>query len=412
MSKDRLIIFLIPPKKIVNGGVLSIFSIAKVSREYQSIHQSEVVLATYPGYKSYRKNDLFKNDETIYSFEELVARSTPAALQLHVPEYASGEVYAALQKYAGWLAKIPELSVNILAQNILMVPQPVHAAEWFSLTPTVTQTTAHDKYTTQEMANRYFLPTHHFSTFVDPRQYKWVPYEQKEKLIVLSPDVTEKREAIAKELKRALPDYEVLTIQNMTYEVYKETMSRAKFAVTFGEGFDGYYVEAFFCGGITYATYNEEFFPNEDFAGFGNTFDSYDAMLKNIVATIKRHDNKKTYEKIVHDNFKAITKLYSFENYKLNIKKFYEKKFTFLPEPGSGERLIGEVMREHDRLMAIKLKELTERDKAISGQSEMIRERDVTIHAKEQEMAGVLNSHSWKITKPLRAATGLAKKKR
>ena len=73
-STENLIIFFIPEKKLVNGGIISIFSLCKESRRYFAIHKSSVIICTYPGGKTYSKNDLFNNDEKIFSFEEVMIK--------------------------------------------------------------------------------------------------------------------------------------------------------------------------------------------------------------------------------------------------------------------------------------------------------------------------------------------------
>src|SRR4051812_1293203 len=99
-----LVVFLIPPEKGVNGGVLSIFSQCKESRRFTDIHKSDVVLCTYPGEPSYRQNDLFDNDEVILSFDEVVAQyPSPGSLIVHVPEYAVSEVYSGFGRYRDYL---------------------------------------------------------------------------------------------------------------------------------------------------------------------------------------------------------------------------------------------------------------------------------------------------------------------
>lgn len=411
-TSERLIIFLIPPEKLVNGGILSIFSICKVSREFKDIHKSRVVLATYPGTKSYKKNNLFENDEIIYSFDDLVSKNPPESLLIHVPEYASNEVFIGLMKYKKYLSGIPKLHINIMNQNILLMKKPGEIARWFSLTKNVTQTTAHDKYTTQELANTYALPTHHFSTFVDARQYHHVPFDKKKDLIVFSPDHDPAKAAVVKKIKEAFPKYEFVTIQNMTYEDYKVVISQAKYAITFGEGFDGYYVEAFFSEGITFAVYNNDFFPNKNFAKFENTFASYELMVKNIVDKMKHLDEKTIYKKTVRENMQEITKLYGFENYKNNVKKFYLDQYSFTPTEGSKADLIPQIVQEYEKVIEQRDSLIDDRDKMIEQLEGIIRKKDEIITIRDAHIGNIENSHSWKVTIPLRKATSIVKNKK
>jgi hypothetical protein len=414
MAKQRrLIVFLIPPEKLVNGGILSIFSICRESRAFESVHKAKVVLATYPGTKSYRKNDLFENDETIYSFDELVAEGSPDFLLLHIPEYASHNTFESLRKYSDFIGGIADFRVNIMNQNILLMQRPIEVAHWFTLTPHVTQTTAHNKYTVQSLADTYNTPVKHLSTFVDASQYNWVQLKDKRNLIVLSPDIAVERENIVQLLEKNLPDYEIRTIQNLSYEDYKQLMGEAKFAITFGEGFDGYYVEAFFTGGMAFAIYNEEFFPDPDFGNYANTYPDYTAMKRDLIADIKRFAaNQSEYERVGNANLKKINELYNFDRYKQNIKEFYEDKFTFLPTHASADELIGSILRETDATIAEKDKHTARQTKAIHDMEQMIADKSQAIQELDQKIHDLEHSLSWRVTKPLRKASGGVKKQR
>ncbi len=404
-NNQRLIVFLIPPQKLVNGGIMSIFSIARISRQFKEIHKSEVLLATYPGEKSYGKNDLFKNDETIYSFDEIVKRGPPQSLQIHIPEYASHDVFQGLKKYEDYLRAIPELSINIMNQNIWLMQDPADVANWFSLTPDVTQTIAHKKTATQEIANLYNLPSQHLSVFIDPSQYKWLDYDKKEDLIVLSPDAPDEKAEIVDKITKAFPSYKVVTVQNMTYEDYKSLMSKAKYTITFGEGFDGYYIESFLCGGIAFAVYNEGFFPDKEFSKFENLYSSYKDMSAKIIQDIKDLD-RKNYEKIVKKNFDKITKLYDFSNYTKNIKDFYEKKYHFVPDHGSSKVLAGKILQAKDKIIAEQNAIIAHRDNLLEHKDRVIAQKVEAISERDKTIDSMINSNSWKVTKPLRKLSG------
>jgi hypothetical protein len=403
MQKNlRLIVFFVPPEKIVNGGILSIFSICKESRNFKDIHGAKVIISTYPNTTTYKKNDLFQNDETIYSFDEVVAMGIPEFLQLHVPEYASYDVSVSLRQYSDYLSKIPELRVNIMNQNILLMQKPHEVANWFLLTPNVTQTTAHNRYSEQSLADAYFLPTHHLSTFVDPSQYTWVPYEKKENIIAITLDEAKEKAQIVGTLAAAFPNYKIVTIENLRYEEYKDFISKTKFTITFGEGFDGYYVETFFTGGVAFAVYNDEFFPDKEFLKFNSTYSSYSEMLKNIVTDIKNMEDKNHYTKTVTQNLNKITRLYSFNTYVKNIKNFYLKRFSFEPRTESAKTLIAQILTEKERLTAEKDHYKTRFETTMQVKDKALQEKEELLMQKEEILMGLLNSYSWKITEPLR----------
>lgn len=405
--KKNLIIFMVPPEKIVNGGIMSIFSICKNSRKFTDLHKADVVLTSYPGVKSYGRNDLFENDETVYSFDDVIARGAPESLMLHVPEYASYDICKKLrEEYADYLGAVKNLHVNIMNQNVLMMPAAADNANWFTLTPHVTQTIAHFKTATQAIANDYDLPTHLLTTFLDPDKFAVSGYEDKDKLICFSPDETDEKAAIVATLQKALPDYTFLTIQNMTYEAYKETVKKSRFTITFGEGFDSYFMETLLMGGVGMAVYNEDFFPDPTFADLKNTFASYQDMADNIVATIKALDNKKEYETVVAQNRKKIINLYNYDRYLKNMEAFYKGDYTYSPQAPSAEKLIGRVIT-HKEAQANGA--IADRDKIIEQQNIVLQEKnnelaakDALVRQKEDELTAMRNSRSWRVTRPLR----------
>lgn len=402
----KLIVFFIPGDKLVNGGILSIFSIAKVSREFKNIHGAEVVISVLPGAKSYGKNDLFENNETIYSFEDILDAGPYESLLLHIPEFGSYNSFMYLKKHADFLANIPDFRVNIMLQNILLMQPPHEVALWFSLTPQVTQTTAHNKYSTQELADKYAIPTHHLSTFVDSHQYTSIPVEQKDRIIALSPDQSKLRAKIEKRLRSEVSDYKIVTIENMKYEDYKKFIVSAKYIVTFGEGFDGYYVEGFFTGGITFAVYNTDFFPDRSFAKFLNTYESEAELADSIVSDIIKLDsNDELYKRVNKENLDRVNSLYSYENYRNNIKLFYKGRYKLMPSSDSHLKLLAdfitasEIGRCNDRETIQRLK------KAVHDMEKMIADKSKQIEELDDKILNMEQSKSWRLTKPLRKAS-------
>jgi hypothetical protein len=78
-QSENLIIFFIPHyNNEISGGILSIFSLAKESRRFKEIHNSEVVLATFPEKISPLYIKDFLNDEPVYNFIAIQKYKTPA----------------------------------------------------------------------------------------------------------------------------------------------------------------------------------------------------------------------------------------------------------------------------------------------------------------------------------------------
>ena len=411
-GKKRVIVFFIPPEKIINGGILSIFSLCEVSREFNDIHKSKVVLCTYPGYKSYGKNNLFKNNEIIYEFEELLNNNSLEYLQLHVPEYASNEVFWGLKKYETQIRKINQLSVNIMNQNILLMKRPGEVVRWFYWTKDLTQTTAHDRYATQEIADMYRTPLRHLSTFFDKSQYYYKNFNKKNNLIILSPDYSNKKTEVVNKLKSSFPNYEFVTIEKMKFETYKKLISRAKYTITFGEGLDGYYLGAIFSGGIAFSVYNESFFPNKTFSKLKNIFADEKTMVSEIIKILQELDDKTLYERVVKENAKEINKLYNFKNYKNNIRQFYLHNFSFVPKNKVDTETIKDMVDEYERVIDQRDSFIVEKNKVIKNLEDIILKKDEIITARDAHIGKIENSHSWRVTKPLRKVVDFIKHKK
>ncbi len=328
-SVKNLIVFFIPSKEIINGGIMSIFSLCKETRKLSVTHNTDVVLSVYPGLKSYRKNTLFKNSEMIYEFDELLKKYTNLDnIILHMPEGDVGQIEDSLRHTSYNLPK--NIHINILNQNIDYMPTLDIISNLYTIASNVTQTTAHIRYCTQEIADRFGLPTHHFSVSLDKSQYKHTTFEHKENLIVYSPDDNPSKESILHKLRQNLKDYSFFEIKNLTYEEYKAVISRARYAITFGEGFDGYFIESIFSGSIPFSVYNETFFPDTTFKNLPNVVPTYDDLADSIIKKITVLDAK-DYDKLSNSLIDKLTKFYSYDLYVRNIELFYKKQYTYQP---------------------------------------------------------------------------------
>ena len=95
-----------------------------------------------------------------------------------------------------WWYAIPDRSINVLNQNIRLMPAPDRIAALRSMADTVTITTAHQKYCTREFRDRYGVPLHKLSVWISPEQYMYRSWAEKENLLVYSPDQHPDKEAV------------------------------------------------------------------------------------------------------------------------------------------------------------------------------------------------------------------------
>ena len=325
----ELIVCFIPNIKMMTGGIQSIYSICKYSREI--CPQAQCLIATVPGKYTYSYNPYFKNEEKIYRFEQIIKNAKNVEkLTLHIPEYYADKFYKALKKdEIKFLKGIKDLHINILNQNIQLMPEPKELKSLYKLTNNVTQTIGHHRYATQEVCDKWHIPTHFLSVHIDLSGYKSYPFEEKENIIVLSPDKAPYRQAIVEKLQKELPDFKLVTVQNMTFDEYMDLISRAYFTITFGEGFDGYFNQPQTVGSLGMAVYDSAFFPDESWLELKNVYESEDDMKNNIDKDIKElSTNKDLYYSLINKIKGKLSLLYGENLFKTNLEKFYKGEYT------------------------------------------------------------------------------------
>ncbi len=326
----ELIVCFIPNIKMMTGGIQSIYSICKYSREI--CPQAQCIIATVPGKYTYSYNPYFKNEEKIYRFEQIIKNAKNVEkLTLHIPEYYADKFYKALKKdEIKFLKGIKDLHINILNQNIELMPEPQKLKGLYKLTDNVTQTIGHHRYATQEVCDNWQMPAHFLSVHIDISGYKTYPFEEKEKIIVLSPDEAPYKKAVVEKLKKELPDFKLVTVQNMTFSEYMDLIARAYFTITFGEGFDGYFNQPQTVGGLGMAVYDSAFFPDESWLELKNVYKSPADMENNIVNDIKELSaNKELYYSLINKIKEKLSTLYGEDLFKRNLEKFYKEVFVF-----------------------------------------------------------------------------------
>ena len=333
-SASSLIVFLIQGpdrgegREKISGGVMSIVSLCEESAKLKDIHGSEVILCTLPNELLIFKHELFQNHSDVFRFSQLRKYFGNArSVILHIPEYTCDyflKYLSAADKH--WLQGMKNFHINVLNQNIRLMPPAGTIEKLKMVAARVTITTAHERYCNAFYRSQYDVPIHKFSVWISPEKYLFTSYAKKENLIVVSPDVHPQKETILQHL-RNIPGLRVQIIQGLTYEEYKKLVSRAKWTLTFGEGLDGYIIEPVFSGAIGFAVYNEEFFTT-DFESLGTMYGSYDDLLNKISTDIQRLDEEISFNTYQQEQFSLCASHYSQDAYHKNITAFYEGKYT------------------------------------------------------------------------------------
>jgi hypothetical protein len=316
-------------------------SIYRIVKNLKYIHNCDVIASYLPNKKdSDYKYRTFENEMVIYNFHEIEKKiSNIEFLQIHVPEIMVATFKnkeTKLKSFYEYIKKIKTIELNILNQNDMFMPDIEYIEFLKSKFNSATITVAHKKYATLEKKEQYNLPLHLISPWLNPIPYNVRSYEEKENLIIYSPDsiqwipneTTLTKEEIIKKLKLKLPNYIFKEIKDLKYDNYKELASKAKFAITFGEGLDGYYIETIFSGGISFAVYNELFFT-EEFKNLDTLFKSFNDLNNKIIEKIKVLDNKDEYNKKHIEIASIVNKSYSLNHLENDLIEYYTKKYDF-----------------------------------------------------------------------------------
>jgi hypothetical protein len=258
----------------------------------------------------------------IYSLPDVLRYFRGAKrLLLHVPEYAVRKFLVHFPRHMlRDMRHLRDVHINVLLQNIRLVDYQA-VRELHSL-GTVTCTTAHDAYSTEEVERRLGCRIHTLSVYVSPEQYLLVPYHLKEDLMIVSPDPHPRKDHILGKLKRCLPSLRVHVIRKMRYAEYKQVIQRAKWGLTFGEGLDGYFVETVFSGGMAIAVFNEDFFT-PDFRGLRTVYPSYEELERRLCADLVLLDNPVVYARYQAEQYDVCTRHYNYGEYLNRLERFY-----------------------------------------------------------------------------------------
>jgi len=334
LESKKLAVFVVPEHDSMSGGIYSMFSIAAHIRRTRRVHGFDVILMTRPNPEkvTYIRNSSFSNRETVFRMEQLQLFSEVSELHLYIPEYASVTFVRDLSyDTLRYISRRDKVHINILNQNTRLMPEPEKFRDLRRIADSIGQSVSHHAYFGQEFADYYDLPTLLLPAYTDLSEYPPASFDEKEKLIIYSDDQAPYREAVLNRLS-ALSDYRLLKIQGMTFDRYMEYATRCLFSVSFGEGFDGYVAQPIYQGGIGFALYTDEFFPDPEFKKFENFFESEDEMIEQIVPTIRRLESDKArYESLNRALRAKWDELYDYEDYVQRIGRLIKKDYEVRP---------------------------------------------------------------------------------
>jgi len=192
----------------------------------------------------------------------------------------------------------------------------------------VTATTAHEAYSNSATRQALGVTVHKLSVYFGPELYKRTAYQDKEPILVVSHDEHPLKEQVLQQVAHAHPKLEIRIVNNLSYEEYKALVSRAKWALTFGEGLDGYFAETIFSGGNSFAVFNERFFTPA-FAALETVYPSWEVLLERMTVDLQRLDEAVAYHRCWRRAYDLLTGLYSTDQFRENLRAFYRGEYTF-----------------------------------------------------------------------------------
>jgi hypothetical protein len=333
-GSNKLIVFIVPGldwntgKEKISGGIMSIVSLYEETLKLKEIHGAEVIMCTLTSDSLLLRFRKFENEAIVFRFSQVIKFFGKAKeVIIHLPEFMTGDFKFMLsKKEQTWLTS-KLIHYNILNQNIRLCPSVDVIYGLVKESHLTTMTTAHSKYCNSYYREYFNVPLHKFSTWVSPEKYQFRAFNEKNSLLVVSPDGHPMKDEVLERL-RLIEGLSVVLIQGFTYEQYKELISKAKWSLTFGEGLDGYFVEPIFSGSISFAIYNEDFFT-PDFAEMQTVYHSFEDLLENIANDILRLDNSAAFENYQKRQYDLCAKHYNQQVYRQNISEFYRGNYTF-----------------------------------------------------------------------------------
>lgn len=339
-KSEKLVIFLVPGQIELLGGIMTIFQACQISKEVypDALH----LIATFPGYFTYAKNNKFKNEEVVFRFSQIINNlNNVQELVLHIPEfYAARFIFDLSKSQIKIFQKIKDLKINILNQNINFMPEYDLLKTLYQLTPNLSHSVGFEKFATQDIANQYRLPLYSMFSFLDLENCVVKEFDKKEKIILFSSDPHPMKNTILKILQENLIDFRLKEIKNLTYEEFLEAIASAMFCISFGEGFDGFFIQPYYANSIGIAVYNNIFFPKEEIKEFPFIYENYEELAQNIVNDILvNYKNKDLYEETSKN---TLLFLKDNINKKENTSNGLKKIYTSMPD-FQGEFILNEI---------------------------------------------------------------------
>lgn len=332
-------IFLIPRATKVTGGGLQIVRLYRETSTILSSTDSATALCWIPGHGfGYSQLAPHDQDVTVCPLRPVLSQlRDDCQLCLHVPELYTHDLYHNLlgQHWFTKAASTKRLHLNVLNQNATRCPSPYLLQSIAAKGVRVTATTGKSHWASPSEQSRLGIPIHWLPTWYYQDSADWQPYDTKDNLILLSPDKSDYREAVISALSKGLPNLTIRVVSGLSFAEYTELERRAKWAITFGEGCDGFFYGPAMRGGISFAVHNDTF-SGWDVAQWASLFKTPEQLVASIVDRIRCLDNKYEYESYSRRLRDRFARYRGPEVLRSRLAEFYAGQYSLHPAHGEG----------------------------------------------------------------------------
>lgn len=295
-GKDK-IVFVVPNRELICGGTMSISNMADVAKEI--FPEKEVYLAVTDRLQRFEKYNYFNSPHKIINLRFfLKSWLKQANVIIHVYDAGTLELFKLLNKrvYRLFLNKV---HVNILNQNQDFMPPEEDLIRLKGAIENISMTLAFNANKDLLFPYLNYSPMHVGAWYPDLAQVD-IPFSQKQNLCILSPDRSDYREEIKNKLIGA--GIECYDTWPIPFPEFCKLQQKAKWTISFGEGWDGYSSGQFINGGIGFGVLQKNF--SQDYFDFDNLppflFKNYEDMNRNILSIIRQLNEEPVYEELNH----------------------------------------------------------------------------------------------------------------
>lgn len=317
--KNKIVLFYFNNyEDVKSGGILSILFLMS---ETEKLLPNATVLPVTLGVPWYEKITMVENPyriKNLLHYRNQIREESEVLI--HVPEIFFEMFCNEVLKYN--LKQSKNFLVNILNQNEEVMPTAEIVERYQYLFKGITMTLAFEA-SCKNSYSYLVSPPHLLKAWFYNDAVVSVPFKDREDLAIISNDPHPYKESILAKLQEAKINYVV--IENMPFSDFKKLQQKAKWSISFGEGYDGYSAFAFYKGGVGFGVFNKNFFPANMLPLPKSFYRSYEEMNKRIVDDINSLNNEIDFEQYVQEVFPKVKFNNSPEIVISNLESYYKK---------------------------------------------------------------------------------------